>query len=245
MKKLNVIIIILVIVIAMLCVGILFTSGVLNQTQNMKTIALSSTCTIDVIESDTNITLLADNIKLYNDTKNGIEIVSFNSADAEAGNGNILGGAVAFAAIRDGLTIGENMENVNGFTLYKCDGYYSAKLASNATHDNIVVVCKNLDLLKKIVSSAKFTNNSTANDTVNTVSSNTKAPNTTNTSTSSSDKPDGVSDEDWAFHESQMQYREENPYAAADGSRFPTIEERDTYQAQISSQGSSQSSSAG
>ena len=83
----------------------------------------------------------------------------------------------------------------------------------------MVVVCKNLDPLKKIVSSVKFTNNSTANETAsNTLSSSTKALNTTNTC--SNDRPAGGSDEEWAFHESQMQYREENPYPAEDRSRF-------------------------
>ena len=228
MEKLNIIIILLIIVMAMLGAGILYTSGVLNHTENMKTITLSSTCTIDVIESDTNITFYADTVKLYNDTKNGIEIVSFNSEDAMNGEGNILGGAAAFAVIRDGLTIGENIGQLNGFNLYKCDGYYSAKLVNNLTHDNIVVVCKDLNLLKKIVSSAKFMNSTTGNETSNAEVS--VKVNSTNTS----DKPAGVSDEDWAFHESQMEYRENNPYAAEDGSRFPTIEERDAYEAQLS-----------
>ncbi|SDA45309.1 hypothetical protein [Methanobrevibacter millerae] len=83
----------------------------------------------------------------------------------------------------------------------------------------MVAVCKNLDPLKKIVSSVKFTDNSTANETAsNTPSSSTKALNTTRTG--SNDKHAGVSGEDWAFHESQMQYREENPYPAEDESRF-------------------------
>ena len=53
MKKLNLIIILLIIFLIVLSVGILFTSGILQQSDNMKTIALSSTCTLDVIESFT------------------------------------------------------------------------------------------------------------------------------------------------------------------------------------------------
>ena len=162
MKKQNIIIIALIAVIIMLSIGILFTSGLLKQTDTMETIALSNTCTVNVTESDVNFTTYADTIKLYNDTENEIEIISYNSEEAFEGADNALGGAVAFAGIRDALTIGENIDDLNGFLLYKCDGYYSAKLVNNSTHDNIVIVCKDLDLLKKIVSSAKFNTNNTA-----------------------------------------------------------------------------------
>ena len=234
MKKLNIIIILLVIGVILLGIGILFTSGMLSQPQNMKTIALSSTCTAEVVESDTNMTLYADTINLYNDTKNGIEIISYNSQDAFGENNNALGGAVAFATIRDGLTVGENLEIINGFSLYKCNGYYSAKLADNTTHDNIVIVCKDLEMLKKIVSSVKFSNNT--NDTNNTSDSktvNTDTVKNTASSNSSNSKPAGVSDEEWQAHEQMMSYRESHPYAAEDGSRYATKAERDAYQSQL------------
>ena len=237
MKKLNIIIILLVIGVILLAIGILFTSGMFSQSQNMKTIALSSTCTADVVESDTNMTLYADTIKLYNDTKNGIEIVSYNSQDAFGANNNALGGAVAFATIRDGLTVGENLEIINGFSLYKCNGYYSAKLVNNTTHDNIVIACKDLEMLKKIVSSVKFSNNT--DDTNNVSDSKTVNTNTvknTTSSDSSSTKPAGVSDEEWEAHEQMMSYRESHPYAAEDGSRYATQAERDAYQSQLSAQ---------
>lgn len=168
MKKLNMIIVLLVIVIAILGIGILFTSGILQHSDEMKTIALSDSCTINVTASDTNVSLYADTIKLYNDTKNAICIVSYNSQEAFGGNGNALGGAFGFAGIRDSLTVGENLGDLNGFTLYKCDGYYSAKLVNNSTHDNIVITCKDLNLLKKIVSSAKFNKTDVTVDKVNT-----------------------------------------------------------------------------
>ena len=234
MEKLNIIIILLIAMLAILSIGILFTSGILQHQDNMKTIALSDTCTINVTESDTNLTLYADTIKLYNDTKNGIEIISYNSQEAFDGNGNALGGAVAFAGIRDSLTVGENIGELNGFSLYKCDGYYSAKLVNNVTHDNIVIVCKDLDLLKKIVSSAKFTNN-TDNGNNSTDTQNSKTDN--NKSNTSTTKPAGVTDAEWQNHLDQMEYRESNPYAAEDGSRYATIEERDAHQAQISGSG--------
>lgn len=237
MKKLNIIIILLVIGVIFLAIGILLTSGMFSQSQNMKTIALSSTCAADVVESDTNMTLYADTIKLYNDTKNGIEIVSYNSQDAFGANNNALGGAVAFATIRDGLTVGENLEIINGFSLYKCNGYYSAKLVNNTTHDNIVIACKDLEMLKKIVSSVKFSNNT--KDTNNTSDSKTVNTNTvknTTSSDSSNTKPAGVSDEEWEAHEQMMSYRESHPYAAEDGSRYATQAERDAYQSQLSAQ---------
>lgn len=240
MKKLNIVIILLIIVIIILAVGILFTSGTLQNTNNMKTIALSSTCSVDVIESDTNITLYADTVKLYNDTKNGIEIVSYNSQDSFDGNGNALGGAFAFAGIRDALTVGENLEIINGFSLYKCNGYYSAKLVNNSTHDNIVIVCKDLELLKKIVSSVKFnntTNNTnSSNSTAVSQNSNTgENQNANNQVNSNNDKPEGVSNEEWQAHLQQMEYRETHPYAAEDGSRFESQSERDAYQSKLSS----------
>lgn len=237
MKKLNLIIVLLVIGIIILGVGILFTSGILQQSENMKTIALSNTCSIDVIESDTNFTTYADTIKMYNDTRNGIAIVSYNSEEAFDGNGNALGGAVAFAGIRDGLTIGENIGELNGFNLYKCDGYYSAKLVNNVSHDNIVIVCKDLNLLKKIVSSAKFTNSSNdSNNTVNSGNSNTATKNNNvSANANNNQKPAGVSDEDWQTHQQMMDYRESHPYAAEDGSRYATQSERDAHQSELSS----------
>ncbi|MBR0371338.1 MAG: hypothetical protein IJH63_11545 [Methanobrevibacter sp.] len=241
MEKLNIIIIILIAMLAILSIGIIFTSGILQHQDNMKTIALSNTCTINVTESDTNITLYADTIKLYNDTKNGIEIISYNSQEAFGGNGNALGGAVAFAGIRDSLTVGENIGELNGFALYKCDGYYSAKLVNNVTHDNIVIVCKDLDLLKKIVSSAKFTNNGDNGNN----STDTQSSKTSNNTTSDTTKPAGVSDEEWQAHLDLMEWRESNPYAAEDGSRYATIEERNAHQAQISGSGSSSDSGGG
>lgn len=190
MKKLNIIIILLVILIIIIGIGILFTSGILQQSNNMKTIALSNTCSINVSQSDTNISSYADTIKMYNDTKNNIAIVSYNSQEAFNGTGNALGGAVAFAGIRDGLTVGENIGELNGFSLYKCNGYYSAKLVNNVTHDNIVIVCKDVDLLKKIVSSAKFnTKNVTTNNTVNTTQSSSNEISTTNNNHSTSNNP--------------------------------------------------------
>lgn len=245
MKKLNLIIILLIIFLIVLSVGILFTSGILQQSDNMKTIALSSTCTLDVIESDTNISTYADTVKVYNDTKNGICVVSYNSQEADESQGNALGGAVAFATMRDALTIGENLEDLNSFSLYKCDGYYSAKLAKNTTHDNIVIVCKDLDLLKKIVSSVKFTNNTVVNNnsniskdsSVNNVntSSDTHSNTSSDTGSNVNDKPDGVSDEVWESHLRVMEYRENNPYSAEDGRRFSTVEERNAYQSQLAS----------
>ncbi len=235
MKKSYLIIILVIIFLVVLSIGILFTSGLLKNSNNMKTIALSNSCTLDVIESDTNISMYADTVKVYNDTKNGICVVSYNSQEADEGHGNALGGAIAFAGVRDALTIGENLEDLNGFSLYKCDGYYSAKLATNVTHDNIVIVCKDLDLLKKIVSSVKFTNNTVeSNGTVDNKKSNVNNVNASlSTSSSSNDKPEGVSDEVWNAHLDHMEYRENNPYSAEDGNRFSTVEERDAYQSQL------------
>ena len=105
-------------------------------------------------------------------------LVSYNSHE---GNNIIeLSGALGFYAIKELVRTG-NAETIEGVTIYeltgeqlsdvniqnKHDKFYCVHLSNNTTHDNIVICCKNKNILMHIVASIQYKVNSAINSTNN------------------------------------------------------------------------------
>lgn len=104
-------------------------------------------------------------IKMWN-WSDGV-LISFNSQEGD--NANELGGALGFYAIKE--IIGScDSQNIDGYTVYKLsagqlsdnvkmkdnDEIYCICLGNDTTHDNIIICCKNKDVVLHMVKSIQF-----------------------------------------------------------------------------------------
>jgi hypothetical protein len=166
MNEKNIIIIIAIIVVAIACAGIfLFTTQNNTTPTQYTTIALSESCSIQVPVSDKAVTS-TDNygIKFYIDSKNNLNVTSFNSEEGVA-----LSGAVQMASIRDNIQIGSTpIVTDDGITVYQNPNtkLYSIFIGNNTTHDNILIVSSDLDTLLHAYKSIKYGEVDKSNETV-------------------------------------------------------------------------------
>lgn len=117
---------------------------------------VSSGTTIEVPKYDDVSWSDEEGIKLYSCPSKGVVMQSVNSQENLS-----IGGAIAYAAIRDAI-----VENATSVELYK--GYdirqrtingtdfYVVSISNNESHDNILILSKNLDILKHMIDSIKF-----------------------------------------------------------------------------------------
>lgn len=169
----NHIIIILAIFIIITAAGIGFT---LFSHKNIeyKTINLSNGTTIEVpISDDATFTKDDVGLKTYFSKSFKTVVTSFNSEEDWD-----LAGGIAFAGLRDSLISQANiLETYNGYTIKETDvnntHYYVTVVGNNNTHDNILILSSDLDILKHILGSIHFgtpvsKNNSAAEQNVST-----------------------------------------------------------------------------
>ena len=173
MNKNQIIIIILALFIIIAAAGIGFT---LFSHKNIeyKTINLSNGTTIEVpISDDATFTKDDVGLKTYFSKSFKTVVTSFNSEEDWD-----LAGGIAFAGLRDSLISQANiLETYNGYTIKETDvnntHYYVTVVGNNNTHDNILILSSDLDILKHILGSIHFgtpvsKNNSTAEQNVST-----------------------------------------------------------------------------
>ncbi|WP_458456343.1 hypothetical protein [Methanobrevibacter sp.] len=176
----------LIVAIALLAIGIgyfLFANSVEYQT-----IQISSGSTIEVPKADdVKWEIDANGIRIYSCPSKRVSVISFNSAENMT-----LVGAGAFAMAREAL-----MADADMFEIYKSyeikkneingTTFYLVNISSNETHDNIVIGCGDLDILKHMLDSLSLGAPKMVNATL-TSSGSVSAPVKKNTTNSSAGK---------------------------------------------------------
>ncbi|OWT32558.1 hypothetical protein BGI41_07045 [Methanobrevibacter sp. 87.7] len=154
-KKLltSIIIIIIIAIIAGVTAFVYFSNPNVQYTN----VELSPSCTIDIPVSNNLVNnTIGDNISQINDTQNDFFIMYYNS---NSGNlSSSLGDGVKLAAIRDSYKIGAEQETINNETVWynKDTKYYMTFLGNDTTHDNILIVTKNKNILTHVMTSIKY-----------------------------------------------------------------------------------------
>ena len=117
---------------------------------------ISSTTTIEVPKYDDVSWSEEEGIKLYSCPSKGVVMQSVNSQENLS-----LAGAIAYAGIRDGII--ENSTSVELYHGYDIrlrtingTDFYVVSISNNETHDNILILSKNLDILKHMIDSIEF-----------------------------------------------------------------------------------------
>ena len=137
---------------------------------------------IEIVPNGTSIEIPTSQAKYLGDTE-GVKfwnwtdgaLVTYNSQ--EGSNAVELSGALGFYAVKELVRAGAS-ENIDGFTVYTLDAnqltdsiktngngeFYCVHLFNDTTHDNIVICCKDKDVLLHIAKSIQYKKSN--NDTV-------------------------------------------------------------------------------
>ena len=211
MEKNHIIIIILVILIVIAAAGIGFTLFS-NKNIEYKTINLSNGTTIEVPVSD-DATFTKDDVGLRTYISKSLKTVltSFNSEEDWD-----LAGGIAFAGLRDSL-IGQanTVETFNEYTIKETEvndtHYYVAVVRNDNSHDNIIILSSDLDILRHVLGSIHFGTPASKNN--NTTEQNVVT--STPTSTENTQTKNNTEGEYGGFTKEEAIYRE----GLADGHR--------------------------
>lgn len=104
-----------------------------------------------VSDSSTN-TVIHSGIHVINDTQNDLTLMYFNS-----GEGNQVA-AVELEYIRNDFVANSVEETLNNQTVWhnEEDGTYMAFIGNYVTHDNILIICKDPEILEHMMASAQY-----------------------------------------------------------------------------------------
>ncbi|AMD16690.1 hypothetical protein TL18_00730 [Methanobrevibacter sp. YE315] len=142
----------LIAVIAVLAVGISY--FLFFQSVEYQTIQISSGSTMEAPKADDVVWQEDENgIRTYACPSKKVSVISYNSADNLT-----LVGAAAFAMAREALLTGaHDVETYKGYQIKEntLNGthYYLVNISSNETHDNIIIGCGDMDILKHMLDS--------------------------------------------------------------------------------------------
>lgn len=145
-----------------------------NPNVQYNNIKMSESCSMDIPVSNklTN-TTIGDNISVINDTQHDFIIMYYNSNSDNLSSD--LSDGVKLASTRDSYKIGAEQQTLNNQSVWynKDTKYYMAFLGNDTTHDNILIVTKNKDILTHIMTSIHYfqVNTTVSTDSVSTSTS--------------------------------------------------------------------------
>ncbi|MDD5960232.1 MAG: hypothetical protein PUC09_06250 [Methanobrevibacter wolinii] len=148
-----------------------------NPNVQYNNIKMSESCSMDIPVSNklTN-TTIGDNISVINDTQHDLIIMYYNSNSDNLSSD--LSDGVKLASTRDSYKIGAEQQTLNNQSVWynKDTKYYMAFLGNDTTHDNILIVTKNKDILTHIMTSIHYfqVNTTVSTDSVSTTTSSPK-----------------------------------------------------------------------
>lgn len=155
-KNIKILLIVIILIVA-LAIGSYLYLNFYNNEIEYKNINVTSTFSLDFPVSDnlTNKTI-SNRINIINDTKNEVQIISFNSDGTSLDE--LFTDGTQFAAMRDSYKIGsEKITLANQTVWYNEDtGYYMVYYTSEETHDNVVITSKNNETLSHMISTVKI-----------------------------------------------------------------------------------------
>lgn len=196
------ILLVLLVVAVVLCCSLFLLN--FDDSVHYNRVGLTSTCSIEmpVTEESTN-TVINGGIHLINDTKNDLTLMYFNSEE-----GNQVA-AVELEYIRNDFTANSVQETIGNQTVWHNEenDTYMAFIGNYITHDNILIICKDPEILEHMILSAQYnyyneeTNttetfndaNQSAVNATNTAAGNTSAGNTGSTGVDSTGTNQGNS----------------------------------------------------
>lgn len=163
--------------------------------------------TMEVPESDINVTQQTDIFSLYNDTENHVDVFVFDSADMGFSD---LSEAMEFAALREMFQVGSTLQSSDGYSYNYSESTGVYTYVSNYTHKNYLVVTADKDVLIHILKSMDVEEEVTINETTEskTVKKVNKAPVENNSSDISDDYYDDYNYERDEY-ESDYEYEEQ------------------------------------
>lgn len=179
-KKL-IIIGVLAVILCIFAGAIIGTLNTMNSSIDYERIEIVPNATsIEIPTSQANYLGDTEGVKFWN-WSNGA-LVTYNSQ--EGSNAVELSGALGFYAVKELVRTG-NSENIDGFTVYTLDAnqlaesiktngdgeFYCVHLVNDTTHDNIVICCKDKEILLHMAKSIQYKNSDNATIEENNVNS--------------------------------------------------------------------------
>ena len=123
-----------------------------DETIKYNRIGLTNTSTIEIPITDGSISSDINGIHVINDTKHDLTLMYFNSDE-----GNQVA-AVELEYIRNDFVANAVQENINNQTVWHNEenGTYMAFIGNYLTHDNIMIICKDPEMLEHMIGSARY-----------------------------------------------------------------------------------------
>ena len=145
----------LLVVLLVIAVVLVSSFFLLNYDETVKynRVSLTNTSSIEMPISDQSTTAVVHNgINLINDTKHDLTVMYFNSAQ-----GNQVA-AVELEYIRNDFISNSVQETLGNQAIWHNEenGTYMAFIGNHVTHDNILIICKDPEMLEHIITSVKY-----------------------------------------------------------------------------------------
>lgn len=118
-----------------------------------ESLEVSNSCSIDIpISDESNSSVISEGINFINDTQHDLIVYYFNSE-----NGSAVA-AAELAFLRDDFKANATEQTVANQTVWynEENGTYMAFLGSPETHDNVMIVCKDQEILEHMIASLKI-----------------------------------------------------------------------------------------
>ncbi|MBQ2962507.1 hypothetical protein [Methanobrevibacter sp.] len=150
-----------------------------DETIKYERVDLTSTSSIEMPISDqsTN-TVINNGINLINDTQHDLTVMYFNS---EQGN---QVAAVELEYIRNDFVANSVQDTLGNQTVWHNEenGTYMAFIGNHITHDNILIICKDPEMLEHMIASARYEYFNEETNSTETFNGENQSSNATNTS---------------------------------------------------------------
>ena len=124
-----------------------------DETVHYTRVGLTNTSSIEMPISDQSTNAVINNgIYLINDTQHDLTLMYFNSAE-----GNQIA-AVELEYLRNDFTANSVQETLGNQTVWhnQENGTYMAFIGNHITHDNILIICKDPEMLEHMINSAQY-----------------------------------------------------------------------------------------
>ena len=123
-----------------------------DETVKYTRIGLTNSSSLEVPISEHSTNTVVNGINIFNDTQHDVTVMYFNSID-----GNQVA-AVELEYIRDDFVANSVQETIANQTVWhnEDNGTYMAFIGNYLTHDNIMIICKDPEVLEHMIASAKY-----------------------------------------------------------------------------------------
>ena len=162
-----------------------------DETVHYTRVGLTNTSSIEMPITDQSTSAVINNgIYVINDTQHDLTLMYFNSAE-----GNQVA-AVELEYIRNDFVSNSVEETLGNQTVWHNEenGTYMAFIGNHITHDNILIICKDPEILEHMINSAQYQYfNEDTNNTETTTGENQTTVNTTNDSAAANTGIDSTS----------------------------------------------------